>query len=264
MSFESCLPFHARPWQVEITWPLRQSRVRPSEILLRVTRGEGRAGSATSMRGSGAGEGVGDSSRATARRSIHPSAAAATGRVSWFVVASQRACSCASSVNATRSRSICTPDISRNPVIRDPAVSALVRSDLREMCCRRPSDHWKTPPPPLPFESRYVRRIYASRSTDEMTVAGKVNLPDLTIDRESSRDSRASGQRVEGSLNHGTCLNIRAFDRWRLFLSRKFRRRAVIVPKTVCSKYFQFLILFDTFYAVVYKHYPRDTLFIVY
>lgn len=184
-SFESCLPFRARPWQVEITWPLRQSRVRPSEILLRVTRGEGRAGSATSMRGSGAAVGGGDSSRATARRSIHPSAAAATGRVLWFVVA----CSCSLS---TRSRSICTPDISRNPVIRDPAVSALVRSDLREMCCRRPSDHWKTPPPPLPFESRYVRRIYASRSTDEMTVAGKVNLPDLTIDRESSRDSLAS------------------------------------------------------------------------
>lgn len=75
---ESRLPHRARPWQVEITWPLRQSRVRPSEVLLRVTRGAGIGGGeraapprCTAASAARRGRRGGDPSRAIATARLH-------------------------------------------------------------------------------------------------------------------------------------------------------------------------------------------------
>jgi len=87
----------------------------------------------------------------------------------------------------------------RDPAIRHLAVNLLARghlsgnvSPLSDRLLKSASRSRSSR-----FDSCYVKRIYAPQSTDKMTVAGKVNLLDLTIDRESLQDFRASGHRVK-------------------------------------------------------------------
>ena len=86
-------------------------------------------------------------------------------------------------------------------MIRDLAINLLVRGDLSgnvsPLSDRLLKSASRSRSSRL-FDSCYARRIYAPQSTDKMTIAGKVNLLDLTISIANRCETfRASGHRVK-------------------------------------------------------------------